>query len=116
MVSHHHRSRNLRLRKSGLGKGDVFGTMVGPVRPAAQDELAIGVSPGSDGGGTPILGDAEKSLALGGGYDSIDCGLEIPSGRILEADRHGETGSHLAVGLGFRVRAPMAAQQRESAR
>jgi hypothetical protein len=66
-----------------------------------QDDVAVRVAAGDDGGGLAIQIDAEKSLGLGGGLDGIDCRREGAVGAILEAQGHGEAGGHLPMGLRF---------------
>ena len=51
--------------------------------------------------GLALVVHAEKSLRLAGRFDRIDRNGQAAVGSVFEAEGHGETGSHLAVGLAF---------------
>src|SRR5690606_2278761 len=66
-----------------------------------QDDVAVGVAAGDDGGGLALDVDAEESLGLRGGLDGVDGDGESAVGAVFEAERHGQAGGHLPVGLRF---------------
>ena len=84
-----------------LGLGDVRGRVVRAGGAAAENDVAIGIAAGDDGGGGAVEIDTEKSLGLGGGLDGVDGGGDGTVGAVLETERHRQTRGHLAVGLRF---------------
>ncbi len=68
---------------------------------AAQDHMAIRVALGLQQRDLTLLVNAHKGVGGGGRLQGIDGSAQITVGAVLEADRHGEAGSHLPVGLGF---------------
>ncbi len=89
------------LFEDGHGGGDAGEVVVGTVGSTAEDDVAVGVAGGGDGGGDALFGDAEEGLWFGGGADGVDGGDDIPADGVFEADGHGKAGGHLAVGLAF---------------
>ena len=95
----HDVGREAGLLKDSHGGSDAFVVVVRSVRSAAEDDVAVGVSGGGDGGGDALFGDAEEGLWFGGGADGVDGRDEVPADGVFESDRHGEAGGHLAVSL-----------------
>jgi len=89
------------ILEDGHGMGDAGGVVVGSAGSAAEDDVAVWVAGGGDGGGDALVGDAEEGLWFGGCADGVDGGDDITADGVFEADGHGEAGGHLAVGLAF---------------
>lgn len=83
------------------GLCDVSFVVVRSTFAAAQDDVAVGISGGGDGGGAAVHAHAEECLWLGCGFDRVDGGFEISESSVLKSEWHGEAAGHLAVGLGF---------------
>ena len=47
----------------------------------------------------PCAADAQEAVGAGGGEDGVHRAVDVAVGAVLEADRRGEAGGHLAVGL-----------------
>ena len=82
-----------------FGLDDVRGRVIGAAGPAAQHDVAVGVATGHDHGGCAVEVDAKESLRLGGGLDGVEGGFQGAVGAVFKAERHRESGGHLAVGL-----------------
>ncbi len=93
------------LRQAHIGQRfarfvDAGGIVVGAVA-ATQDHMTKGVAGGAVDGHLAVLVRGVKDVAVAGGAHRIDGDAGIAVGAVLEADRAGEGGSHLAVYLGF---------------
>ncbi len=87
--------------ESGEGFLDAFGVVVGSDMTAAEDGVPPRVAGGTDDGGEAVAVDAEKTVGVHGGSHGVDGDLETAVGAVFEADGHGETTGHFAVGLGL---------------
>ncbi len=93
------------LRQADVGQRlarlvDAGGVVVGSVA-AAQDHVAIGVAGGAVDGHLAVLVRGVEDVAVTGGAHRIDGDAGVAVGAVLEADRTGEGGGHLAVHLRF---------------
>ena len=113
---YHHRSRNLRLRKSGLGKGGVFGTMVGPVRPASRMSWQSGFPPVVTAEARPSSVMPRKVWLWVAAMIPLTAALRSPPVAFLKPTGMERPEAIWRWVWDSEVRAPMAAQQRESAR
>ena len=68
---------------------------------AAQDHVTIRVALGLQQRDLALLVDPHEGVGAGSCLQRIDGGAEVAVGAVLEANRHGEAGGHLPVGLGF---------------
>src|SRR5690606_8846263 len=76
---------------------------VGAGAAAAQDDVAVGVARGLDGGGTALAVGPEERVLARGGDAAVDGDLHVAVGGVLEADRHRQARGELAVHLRLRV-------------
>jgi hypothetical protein len=66
--------RQARLGEQLLGLRDVGRRIIRTGRAAAEDDVAVGIAAGDDGGGGAVEVDAEEGLGLRGGLDGVDRG------------------------------------------
>lgn len=81
------------------GHCNLVGAEVRAMRAAAQYDVAIRITLGGQCAGLALIVDAEESLWLAGRFDCVDRDVEVAVGAVFEAERHGQAGGHLAVGL-----------------
>ncbi len=101
MAEIHHQA----LWQAHVGQGfarlvDAGGIVVGSVA-ATKDHVAIGVAGGAVDGHLAVLVRGIEDVAVAGCAHRIDGDAGVAVGAVLEADRTGEGGGHLAVYLGF---------------
>ncbi len=93
------------LRQAHIGQRftgfiDTGGVVVGAVA-ATQDHMTKGVTGGAVDGHLAVFVRRIEDVAVTGGAHRIDGDAGIAVGAVLEANRAGESRSHLAVYLGF---------------
>ena len=89
------------LEEGIAGDFDGIAVKVGSLVAAPEDEVAVGITGGGDGGSDTLVGNSEEGLGTRGGLNGVDGGDDIARGCIFESYGHGKAGGHLAVRLAF---------------